>query len=161
MPLGPDQVDAPDAAGDGRDPGTQAVTVLGAQLRDRLAHQGFGRRERELPGVAATQGRAPPAGLGVHDEDQFVRAKPDRDRLGDIGITQVEGLAGGGVADRREQHDLVLRNGLADRGDIDASHLTGQVVIDAIAHPDRAGCHPGATDDAWLRFLAHRHRSAG
>ncbi len=50
---------------------------------------------------------------------------------------QVENLAGGGIADGRQQHDVVLVEPSADCGGVDFAYFAGMQQVDAVAHPQR------------------------
>ena len=70
----------------------------------------------------------------VEDEHQFVRRQRDGGLGGDIFQCQVEHFAGGGIANRRKQHDLAGIQAVADRRDGDLAHLAGEQQIDALDH---------------------------
>ena len=61
-----------------------------------------------------------------------MRAQADRDLGRDFLEREIEDLAGGRVAERRDQHDVAVVETLADRVGVDAAHLAGQEHVDAV-----------------------------
>ena len=63
------------------------------------------------------------------------------DAHGDLGRDflqrQVEDLAGGRVAERRDQHDVAVVEALVDRVGVDAAHFAGELHVDAVEHAQR------------------------
>ena len=64
---------------------------------------------------------------------------PDGDLRRDFLQRQVEDLAGGRVAERRDQHDVAVVEALAHGVGVDAAHLARQLHVDAVAHAERLG----------------------
>ena len=95
---------------------------------------GVGRRQvgHELPPAVAHAVR-------VHQEDELRRLQPHRDLRGDFLDGEVEDLAGGRIADRRNQHDVAVVETLLDRLGVDAAHFAGELHVDAVDHAHRLG----------------------
>jgi hypothetical protein len=74
----------------------------------------------------------------VEDEHQLVGFQRDGGMGGDFFQGQVEHFAGGGIAERRKQHDFAGIQAVADRGDGDLAHFAGELQIDPSTIP--AGC---------------------
>ena len=84
---------------------------------------------------------------------------------GDLLRTQVEDLAGGGIAERRDEHDGVPVEVSANRFGVDPAQLSRVLEIDSVADPERAGDEevPGAHADSRSRHrrVGKTHRQQG
>ena len=75
----------------------------------------------------------------LEQADELVGAKRHRGRRGDVVTADVEGLAGAGVADRRQHDDGLIVETLLNRLGIDAARLARVLVVHAVDHADRLG----------------------
>ena len=116
----------------------QRLGVLGRQLG------------QELPAAAHA--------FGLHQEDELVRGHPDRDLGRDLFQRQVEDLAGGRVAERRDEDDVAVVETRPHRLGVDAAHLARELHVDTVAHAQRLGGDEIAGGNADART---RHRRVG
>ena len=77
--------------------------------------------------------------VGLHQEDELVRVQAHRDLRCDLLEREVEDLAGGRIAERRDEHDVAVVEPLLDRVGVDAPHLARQLHVDAVDHAHRLG----------------------
>ena len=140
------------------------------------AHRGGEERAGAAPGEAGSilpfeqgscfvQGQLPHRRLGGVAERRILAQIHELRRLqfgghvaGDLLRTQVEDLAGRGVAERRDEHDGALVEVGANRFGVDPTQLSRVLEIDSVAHSQRAG------DEEIPRAHANarsRHRRVG
>jgi hypothetical protein len=81
-----------------------------------------------------------------------------RDLGGNLLDGEVEDLAGGRIADGREQHDVAVLEALMDRLGVDATHLAAELHVDAVDDAHRLGGEIVAARHAVARA---GHRRAG
>ena len=96
----------------------------------------------------------------IHQEDQLVGIQRHGRRGGHVFERQIENLAGRRITDRRQQHEFVVVEPVADARRINLAHLTGVQQINTVDHTDRLGRHEVAAGDTDVRTGHRRIRQA-
>ena len=113
----------------------QVVQDIGGLLAAASRQQRLGILGRQLGQELPAAAHA----FGLHQEDELVRGHADGDLGRDLFQRQVEDLAGGRVAERRDQHDVAIVQTRPHRVGVDAAHLARELHVGAVAHAQRLG----------------------
>ena len=103
----------------------------------------------ELAAVVVQPGR-------LSQQNQFIRLERHRDMLGDLRGVEIEDLAGAGVSQRRQDHQIAAGEQALDRLAAHAANFTAVIEIHPAAHAQRFRRHQIAGDGGKLDTMQRR-----
>ena len=114
------------------------------QIKFRVAIEGGIFSRQQLARLQRRQfAQQPAARIGrartIHHEDQFFGTQRHRRRFRDVLQRHIENFAGGGITQRREQHQFAEVEPVTHGRHVDFANFTGVLQIDAIEDADRLG----------------------